>query len=65
MLRCPMLVPWFLAMVSGNWKWIQVTARFATGFVMLDEGQVHELTTFARDWITHHRATEVTGGNNP
>jgi len=31
----------------------------------LDETQVHELVTFARDWIIHHRVTEFIGGNNP
>jgi hypothetical protein len=53
------------ALSEDKGQWFERVAYEPGAAQNLDEAQAHELATFARDWITHHRATEVAGGNNP
>ena len=46
-------------------EWFERVAYEPGTAQSLDEQQIRELAVFAHDWITHHRATEISAGNNP
>jgi hypothetical protein len=46
-------------------EWFERMAYEPNAAKSVDERQAREFVSFARDWIAHHRATQVTGGNNP
>jgi hypothetical protein len=46
-------------------EWLERVAYEPNAAQALDDRQVRAIAVLVRDWITHHRATEITGGNNP